>query len=116
MMLIDFDALGVGKCNPDVFDDKGYANGWNSAIEILQNAPTVDAVAVVRCRECVMWKKYENTAGCGYCRNKRFIFRYGGAVGGNEREFKPITEPEFSCSDGKRKGGDEAALKERGGT
>lgn len=44
--LIDLDALGIGKCNPDVFNDKGYAKGWNSAIEILQNAPTVDAVPV----------------------------------------------------------------------
>lgn len=52
MQLIDFDALGIGWCNPDVFDDKGYAEGWNRAIEILQNAPTVDAVPVVRCKDC----------------------------------------------------------------
>ncbi|MBQ7465522.1 MAG: hypothetical protein IJS55_03255 [Oscillospiraceae bacterium] len=80
------------------------------AMQVIIDEPAADVVPVVRCRECVMWEEYENTAGCGYCRNKRFVFRYGGAVGGNEREFKPITEPGFSCSDGKRKGGDEAAL------
>ena len=52
MRLIDADALGIGKCNPDIFEDKGYAKGWNSAIELVASAPTIDAVPVVRCREC----------------------------------------------------------------
>ena len=86
--LIDADALGVGKCNPDVFDDKGYAKGWNSAIEILQNAPTVDAVAVVRCRECIEFVKYRSAKG-GLCKN---IGCY-------------VSE-DFYCADGERKGGD----------
>lgn len=39
---IDFDALGVGMCNPDVFENKGYAEGWNSLIKILHDAPAAD--------------------------------------------------------------------------
>lgn len=54
MRLIDADKLGIGMCNPDVFPGKNnlYAKGWNQAIEILQKAPTVDAVEVVRCKDC----------------------------------------------------------------
>ena len=84
--LIDLDALGIGKCNPDVFNDKGYAKGWNSAIEILQNAPTVDAVPVVRCGEC----KHNygiNEPMCDFADRK-------------------LREADF-CSRGERKGGDE---------
>jgi hypothetical protein len=42
------EALGIGKCNPDVFEDKGYAKGWNAAIDIIQNAPTADVRPVAR--------------------------------------------------------------------
>ena len=52
---IDRKALGIGKCNPDVFENKGYAEGWNSAIEIIENAPAADVVEVVRCKDCKHW-------------------------------------------------------------
>ena len=52
---IDRKALGIGKCNSDVFENKGYAEGWNSAIEIIENAPAADVVEVVRCRDCKYW-------------------------------------------------------------
>lgn len=52
-------ALGIGKCNPDVFEDKGYAKGWNDCIDIIQNAPAADVRPVVYCRECIHWKKSE---------------------------------------------------------
>ena len=58
--LISRSALGIGLCNPDAFpeENRGYADGWNSAIAIINEAPAVDAVEVVRCKEC----KY-----CGFC-------------------------------------------------
>ena len=43
---IDADAIGIGKCNPDAFEDKGYANGWNSAIKIINDAPAADVQEV----------------------------------------------------------------------
>ena len=46
MRLIDADALGIGKANRDCFDDPKYADGWNSAIEIINNAPTIEAAPV----------------------------------------------------------------------
>lgn len=41
---IDRSALGIGKANPLAFDKPDYAHGWNCAIEIIQNAPSVLAV------------------------------------------------------------------------
>lgn len=45
---IDVDALGIGMANPDVFIVPAYADGWNSAIKILQDAPAADVRPVVR--------------------------------------------------------------------
>ena len=72
MRLIDADALGIGKAKREAFTVPEYADGWNSAIEIIDKAPTIDidrptqsqfkhmAVQlgyepVVRCKECVYW-------------------------------------------------------------
>ena len=45
--LIDANALGIGKAKREAFDNPAYADGWNSAIAIIENAPTVDAAEVV---------------------------------------------------------------------
>lgn len=52
--LIDADALGIGYANPDMFPERNrlYAEGWNQAIKIMMEAPTVDAAPVVRCKDC----------------------------------------------------------------
>ena len=49
---IDRSALGIGKAKREAFTIPEYADGWNSAIKIIDNAPTVDAVPVVRCKDC----------------------------------------------------------------
>lgn len=51
MRLIDADALGVGRCSRDVLP-ADYCAGWNGLIRLLEKAPTVDAVPVVRCKDC----------------------------------------------------------------
>lgn len=61
MRLIDADALGIGRANPDVFEEKAYAWGWNTAIDVIEAAPTIDAVPVVRCKDCA-WR---GTPECG---------------------------------------------------
>lgn len=43
---IDRAALGIGLCNRDVFENKGYADGWNAAVKILKEAPAADVQAV----------------------------------------------------------------------
>lgn len=49
--LIDADALGVCKCSGDLLP-QAYCSGWNSLISLIQAAPTIDAVSVVRCKDC----------------------------------------------------------------
>ena len=61
--LIDKDALGIGKANRDVFDVPEYADGWNSAVAIIEDAPTVDAVEVVHGK----WHKRGNEKACSVC-------------------------------------------------
>lgn len=57
--LIDADALGIGKARREVFDKPEYADGWNAVIEIIDNAPTVDAEPVVRCGQCNRFESCE---------------------------------------------------------
>lgn len=43
---IDADKLGIGRADPKIFNNPEYANGWNSAIEIIEKAPTADVKEV----------------------------------------------------------------------
>lgn len=56
MRLIDADELGVGRCSEDVFPS-AYCNGWNGLIQIIENAEVVDAVPVIRCRDCINYNE-----------------------------------------------------------
>ena len=50
-------------CGKFVSTDSIYERGWNDALDaVAENAPAMDAVEVVRCRECA----YYNTSGCSY--------------------------------------------------
>ena len=82
--LIDRRALGIGRCNPDVFlaENSGYCAGWNGVINIIEEAPTVDAVEVVRCRECAV--PHNKYTGCP---------KLNGL----------ITPPDFYCKHGERR-------------
>ena len=51
MRLIDADALGVGRCSRNLLP-ADYCAGWNGLVRLLEKAPTVDAVLVVRCKDC----------------------------------------------------------------
>ena len=44
--LIDVDALGIGEAKREAFTVPEYADGWNSAIRIIDAVPTVAAVPV----------------------------------------------------------------------
>lgn len=43
---IKVEALGIGYANPDVFENKAYAEGWNSAVKIIKEAEIIDAEPV----------------------------------------------------------------------
>lgn len=84
MRLIDADALGVGRCSRDVLP-ADYCAGWNGLIRLLEKAPTVDAVPVVRCKEC-KW------AGGDFVCYRGVMVQH---------------KPEDFCSYGERRGGGE---------
>lgn len=65
MRLIDVDDLGVGRCSKDVVP-AAYCAGWNGLLGLIEKAPTVDAVVVVRCKGCK--HSWEDIGGlcCGY--------------------------------------------------
>ena len=65
MRIIDADALGVGRCSKDILPD-AYCAGWNGLIELIEKAPTIDAVPVVRCREC-KYSSYDEIFGNRWC-------------------------------------------------
>lgn len=79
--LIDADALTISTAVP--LDGKPYQYVH---IDNIKAAPTVDAVPVVRCRECKNW------ANEWWCR-KYPNFR--------------VINPDWYCASGERKGGDE---------
>ena len=95
--LIDVDALGVGRCSKDVLPE-AYCAGWNGLIDLIEKAPTVDAVPVVRCRECQHWKPTGSKAG-----NSFSDMEY---IGGCEFTKYCLRESDF-CSYGERKDGDD---------
>lgn len=63
---IDRAALGIGLCNRDVFENKGYADGWNAAVKILMKAPTVD-VQEVKHGEWKSFYSEDTLYGSYYC-------------------------------------------------
>ena len=84
MRLIDADAL-MNKLNKkaealhercvkeqDIYFGAGMAAGVRGAIYHIGKAPTVDAVEVVRCKECTHWSNGDDTYGiCYRCPNTR---------------------------------------------
>ena len=88
MRLIDADKLHYNRiriAHPD-----GIIGGYNAVVMSaeIKDAPTVDAVEVVRCEDCKWWDK--NSWGCKHP-------GHGFAM----------STPDFYCADGERKGGDE---------
>ena len=70
--------------------------GIRKALRCIEQSPTVDAVPVVRCRECVHWKPTGSKAG-----NSFSDMEY---IGGCEFTKYCRRESDF-CSYGERKGG-----------
>lgn len=88
MRPIDADKFEVvGGIVPEGYDVDSYLAGNREILEMIDNAPTVDAVEVVRCRDCIHWQP-EPTGDVMMC--------FDGAFG-------RYTEPDWFCADGRRK-------------
>ena len=92
MRLIDVDGLGVGRCSKDVLP-AAYCVGWNGLLGLIEKAPTVDAVPVVRCKDCKYWQDNND----GYPHEE---CRWGHGETPDANDF---------CSYGERKDGDSDA-------
>lgn len=65
---IDRAKLGIGECNREIFENKSYADGWNAAIKILQEAPAADVQEVKRGEwEYIGTDKMGNVFRCSQC-------------------------------------------------
>lgn len=77
MRLIDADALDYTRIQ--IFyglheDGKPLVGGYNAVVmsSAIRNAPTIDAVPVIRCRDCISFLRYElfKDSYCSHCGQK----------------------------------------------
>lgn len=61
------------------FNDQ-YTDGYDACAEHIETAPAVDAVEVIRCRECKHWKPLEHLH---LTDNVKVCMLAGYAIGGN---------------------------------
>ena len=91
--LIDADAfdkrirLAVGSCEEELTED--FKDGISTILEMMKTAPTVDAVPVVRCKDCIRFFPDDDVWGwctvSGKMRCKDFC-SYGERKDGNDHE------------------------------
>ena len=84
MRLIDADALREKAREMDLC---AAVTVWD-----IDDAPTIDAVEVVRCKDCKHWKKFRDNRGC--CKQETFTL--------DDDTIDPVTEPNDFCSYGRR--------------
>ena len=65
MRLVDADALKDWSEIVPLTDDGGI--DINDFDEKLMSMPTVDAVPVIRCKDCVLWNDADSEHFAGYC-------------------------------------------------
>lgn len=106
MRLIDADQMAVDESEAymsaqvQITDDLKWLVNFaaHSKIQkLIADTPTIDAVPVVRCRECKYWKPTGSKAG--------YSFSYMEYIGGCEFTRYCCRESDF-CSYGERKEGD----------
>lgn len=85
-VIVPAEDIGFGDESTD-----GYNDGINMAVTVISGIPTVDAVTVVRCKDCSEWRKYNGE-------------RFGECMA-TIRDTK-ITRYDDYCSDGEQKDGE----------
>lgn len=94
MRLIDADAL---KEHIKMYTSVFAKYDWREICEMLNDAPTVDAVEVVRCKDCKWWDEDENDP-YGYCMAMKHGYISARWEIGIYRKYKG----DFYCADGER--------------
>ena len=88
MRLKDADALRLLKVNECAGHTIEFAQGWKACIDRINAQPTIDAVPVVRCKDCKYWDKDFPHGGSDFCECKVYLM--------------PMLPDNF-CSDGERR-------------
>ena len=78
---IDRASLGIKCADPSAFINPAYAMGWNSAVNLIQNAPVADVAPVVHGKwlfvnpptEIIDW---EECSVCGYANYNFSHYKY----------------------------------------
>ena len=76
---IDADALGIGRAKREAFTVPEFADGWNSAIDIIENAPTADVVEVkhgewIKHKRNILKMREVHSKGMGLHMSEKSIF------------------------------------------
>lgn len=95
MQLIDRDALEKKIASP-------FVTTYKEVRQAVKDAPTVDAVQVVRCADCKWWDKKDESP-YGYCMAMKHGFVSSHWEIGIYRTYKG----DFYCADGERRKEDE---------
>lgn len=94
MRLIDADLFESFSANYKGYDRKSYIAGAEAVLKSIDNAPTVDAVSVVRCKNCAnRGKKHQ----CPMMKASDDVY-YG--------SWQDDTEDNYFCSFGESKDGE----------
>ena len=76
-------------------DERLHLEGVGTGIQCL---PTIDAVPVVRCKECKWWERTSKDSPIGYCHACKHAYMTSSWEIGIYRTHKP----DFFCADGER--------------
>lgn len=72
---IDRDALGIDFCRWNAFENKSYADGWNAAVKILEEAPAADVQGVKHGEWIKFYPKnaFDGSYYCSFCGHEQDI-------------------------------------------
>ena len=94
---IDTDTIATVKFPAEIND---YTKGWNMALDaIIENAPNVDAVKVIRCMNCKWWEPVAENTVRGYCHAMKHCHWSAGW----EISIYRTTDSNFFCGSGENR-------------
>ena len=70
----------------------------NAVLRIVDEQPTMDAVEVVRCKDCLYRSQYSDENGMYHC----------GGIDTTENHVLPVVSPDFFCAHGERRTTDDS--------
>ena len=73
---IDRTALGIGYADPKAFINPAHADGWNTAIQIINEAPSADVAPVRHAKWVLIDECVNEGVYCSNCHKKIYRAEY----------------------------------------